>query len=104
MPSAVVVKPKKWSCITVLFDNGEYSVISGVYNKHVHLGERWNGGKGKKGFPKVGRNPVWHIVPQFLQVPILRGLLDELASNPNSQPNGRRAAISDVLSALTPKW
>jgi hypothetical protein len=59
MPSALEVSPEKWSDITVLFDNGEYSVISGRYDGGDHrvLGERWNGGPGP-GFPSQGGHPT----------------------------------------------
>ena len=33
MPSAEEVRPQKWSEIVILFDNGEYLVISGVYEQ-----------------------------------------------------------------------
>ena len=93
MPPAADVRPAKWSEITVLFDDGEYSVISGLWERNdPSLGERWNGegsdGGGEQfrggtlGFPNVAGYPVWHKVPDFLEVPILYGLLDRLASHP----------------------
>jgi hypothetical protein len=85
MPAAKDVKPKKWKKITVLFDNEQYSVISGIYdfedpqgNKQFVLGERWNGSsKHPLGFPNVAGYPIWHVVPSFLALPILDGLLKE---------------------------
>ena len=79
MPRAEDVKPGKWTNLTVLFDNGEYSIVSGEYEGNSALGERWNGGDGELGFPNQGGNPLWHVVPDFLVVPLLHGLLDELA-------------------------
>ena len=69
MPSAEDVGPEKWSGITVLFDDGDYSVISGMYQQRdSHLGELWNGQEGELGFPNVAVYPVWHIVPEFLEI------------------------------------
>lgn len=87
MPNAMEVKPERWSQIWVLFDDGTYSVISGVYDKgRRKLGERWNGESDSPlGFPNVSGHPVWHVVPRFLELPILHGILDELAKNPGEQ-------------------
>ena len=87
MPSADVVQPRKWRNKKVLFDNKQYSVISGLYagGSHRVLGERWNGGDADLGFPNVAGNPVWHVVPEFLAIQVLIGLLDELAANPTKQ-------------------
>jgi hypothetical protein len=102
MPSAADVRPEKWSNITILFDNGEYSVISGMYEQtNIALGERWNGGSGNPlGFPSSSGHAVWHVVPAFLELPILHGLLDELSRHPNSQAPERAAAILSELGRL----
>jgi hypothetical protein len=99
MPPAVEVRPKKWSHITVLFDDDVYSVIAGIYNRGDHrvLGERWNGEPGKPGFPSQGGHPTYHVIPDFLKVPVLHGLLDELAKTPG-QPKKRHDAIRRELS------
>ena len=76
MPSAELVRPNKWAEMDVLFDNGEYSVISGKYDGGTRygLGERWNGGEDDPlGFPNVAGYPIWHVVPDFLSVAILQG-------------------------------
>ena len=84
------VQQKRWSKKTILFENAEYSVIAGTYRgdlstRHA-LGERWNGPDDKAlGFPSVGKYPIWHIVPEFLEIPILHGLLEELARHPQSE-------------------
>jgi len=81
MPSAIEVTPAKWSNIRVLFDNGVYSVISGLYDGGPRrvLGERWNGGEeDPRGFPNVAGHPVWHIAPEFLETAILHQLLNVL--------------------------
>jgi hypothetical protein len=103
MPSAVEVVPKKWSRIRVLFDNGRYSVISGMFDGFDEgprrvLGERWNGdAKRPLGFPNVARYSVWHVVPKFLEIPILQGLRDDLAKHVNPQ---NRQYSAEVLSEL----
>ncbi len=83
MPKAADVKPKKWSQLVVIFDNGRYSVVSGNYNGEYNgeplcLGERWNGRNGKLGFPSQGEYPTYHVVPEFLRLPILIGVYQEL--------------------------
>lgn len=95
MPSAAQVRPAKWSDIAVLFDDGQYSVISGTYDQGDHvLGERWNGEGDDLGFPNVAGYPVWHVVPEWLRIPVLHALLDELASDP---PNAREAEYRDAI-------
>jgi len=87
MPTAETVKPRKWSEQKTLFENGWYSVISGIYEGGDHrvLGERWSGGTVGLGFPNVAGNPVWHVVPEFLAIHVLTGLIEELAVNPTGQ-------------------
>jgi hypothetical protein len=95
-PAQEVLSPTRWRFNPyemVLFDDKYYSVVTGTYlgsdgNEYPDtLGERWNisGGNQRKGFPITRGNPAWHVVPEFLEVPILHGLLDELATDPNSQ-------------------
>jgi hypothetical protein len=97
MPSAIDVTPAKWSAPAVLFDNGDYSVISGLYDDGAHrvLGERWNGAAGALGFPNQGGNPIWHVVPDFLAIPLLHGILDELLNT------GTRTSVDAVIQELT---
>lgn len=102
MSSAIEVTPQKWSAITVLFDNGEYSVISGLYDGGASraLGERWNGADDSVGFPSMGGNPLWHVVPDFLEVPLLHGILNELLRNPSRGNREYAAAIIHELEAF----
>lgn len=95
MPLAMEVRPEKWSQIRVLFDNGTYSVIAGVYDgDRERLGERWNGAADAPlGFPNVAGNAVWHVVPPFLEIPILHGLIDELARNPRGQVGNNQPEV-----------
>jgi hypothetical protein len=98
MPSAAEVNPEKWSDVTILFDNGEYSVVSGIYERDKHaLGERWNGQDGYIGFPNVAGFPIWHVAPAFLAIPILHGLLDELAKHPGQAEEHTNAIIHELL-------
>lgn len=85
MPSGDQVRPKKWKQISVLFDDDSSSVISGFYadGTRPSLGIRWNGAEGELGFPNVVGKPIWHVVPDFLAIPILLGLLAELAGRPD---------------------
>ena len=76
MPSAINVKPNKWTNIQVLFDNGEYSVVMGDFEGTLCLGERWNGSENEVGYPNQGNNPLWHVIHEFFSIPILHKLLD----------------------------
>jgi len=95
MPQAVEVTPAKWSDPRVLFDNGRYSVVSGIYEDKDRrdLGERWNGKGDELGFPNSAGYPVWHVVPKFLAIPVLHGLLDELARKPSDRNDEYVGAI-----------
>ncbi len=98
MPSAIEVRPAKWSNITVLFDNDEYSVISGNYGQpYRSLGERWNGDGESKGFPNQGGNPIWHVVPEFLNISLLHGILDELLRVPSDSNKEYVNAVIEEL-------
>jgi len=100
MPSAAEVRPQRWSDIRELFDNGEYSLVSGFYDKGPRrvLGERWNGeGDSPSGFPNVAGFPVWHVVPPFLESSTLHALLDELSAHPNARSVGYTQVVLDEL-------
>jgi hypothetical protein len=101
MPSAHEVVPGDWrtpSIPVVLFDNGVYSVVSGYYKGNPVLGERWNVGDGNIGFPNQAGHPLWHVVPNFLQLPVLQGLLDELARQPAQQtPEGSMSPVETAV-------
>lgn len=79
MPVAIDVTPKDWTEISVLYDDGMYSVIWGRFrlNRIKSLGVRWNGAEGEKGYPSFGKYPLWYREPEFLIMPILRGLLEK---------------------------
>ena len=108
------VNPARWVEKKVLFDDQDYSVVSGKYEGHdgtLHdtLGERWNvSGGSANGFPTSYGHPAWHVVPDMLEIPILHGLLDDLARNPTNQrresdiPPGTEAQVRRlrILSVL----
>ena len=97
MPSGHAVIPGRWTDTAVLFDNGRYSVITGRYDSDWALGERWNGREDAVGFPSQGGNPLWHVVPDFLALPVLHGLLDELGKNPPSTDPGYAQALANEI-------
>ena len=75
---AVEVKPQKWFWdenypIRILFDDNVYSVIWGKYENSKVMGVRWNG-EDEIGFPSQGRNPIFHIEPDFIALSILQNL------------------------------
>lgn len=77
------VRPKKWKNVLDLFDNGKYSAIWGTYDggEERILGVRWNGeDESVKGYPVQGPYPLWYNEPDFLRLPILLKLLDEVST------------------------
>lgn len=100
MPKAEDVKPSKWDSITVLFDNGSYSIISGKYDGAETLGERWNGGKNEIGFPSSHGHAQWHVIPEFLWIPVLQGALTEMKQRPYPGHEIHKKEIVDLLSKI----
>lgn len=106
MPAGSKVRPKDWTQVVNLFDDGQYSAIWGKYNNQERrcLGVRWNGGKGAKSFPVRGRYPLWHVEPDYLIEPILRTLLTIVIHNPDKHPRqalhlkNLRIALNEFLS------
>lgn len=83
MPAGNKVRPRKWSNVLDLYDNGWYSAIWGRFenSKHRALGVRWNGGD-DHGYPNQGKNPLWFVEPDFLTKGVLLALQQEIASDP----------------------
>ena len=100
MPAAYEVRPGKWSNIRVLFDNGWYSVIGGDYEGEASFVERWNGDDDEVGFPNQAGHPIWHVIPPFLQIPILSGLLDELGRSSHEDRHKQARAVERELARL----
>jgi hypothetical protein len=78
-----IVGPEEWPHVLKLFDNGKYSVITDGDSK---LGMGWNASSNPLTLPNMAGyaralDTIWHIVPSFLEIPILHALLDELARN-----------------------
>ena len=98
--------PEKWpEPLEILFDNGEHSVIAGTYDGKRILAFRWIGDTDSplslptmKGYVWA-RESLWHIVPPFLGIPLLHGLLDELARNSGKQVG--RIRSDWILTELT---
>ena len=107
MTSPTDVNPEaKWSEIWLLFDNGKYSVISGVYqgDSRRRLAQRWNGPMPDHpdrllGFPinEKGRAD-WCLAPEFLEISILHALLHELFENPGRQTLSAGRKRHDLVS------
>ena len=101
MPAASDVRPGKWSNIRVLFDNDWYSVIAGDYHDddgvRAAFGERWNGSDGSLGFPNQAGHPIWHVIPDFLVTPILRGLIEELTHAKHSKASAQNLVVTREL-------
>lgn len=96
------VKPQRWSNLTVLYDQDGYSVAVGEFKNDAGegvpaLGERWNGPGNSLGFPNQAGHPIWHVVPEFLVGPVLRAILDESLSPPDT---GRDQRVRSTLASL----
>ena len=81
----------------MLFDNGWYSVVAGKYEDEPAIGERWNGEGSNAGFPSQGGHPTFHVVPRFLCVGLLHGLLDQMARKPHPGHEDHLAATMKQL-------
>jgi hypothetical protein len=104
--NAESVRHSKWSGIEILFDDGVYSVISGIYGGDAdpghpkeRIGERWNGSGTHPGYPNYINNPLWFCAPMFLEIPVLHGLLDELARHPKRQVAEAKMTVADTVLA-----
>lgn len=80
MPKAIEVTPKKWKDISVLFDNGTFSVIIGRYDQYekLTLACRWNGNQDDVGYPKLFSSPVWFNLPESFAFGLLLTVRGEL--------------------------
>ena len=101
MPAGKIVRPRKWSKVIDLYDDGEYSFIWGVYEKHeddLCLGARWNEtGITKRGFPNHGGHPIWHVEPKIVSTEIIKKLYNLVENNPSL---GNLENIEKVLNSL----
>lgn len=83
MPRVDEVRPKIWSDVIDLYDDGVYSAIWGRREggHKRSLGVRWNGDEKYVGYPNQGTNPVWYSEPEFLQYTILVALLEKVKAS-----------------------
>jgi hypothetical protein len=97
MPSGTSVRPKKWTNVIDLYDDGENSAIWGSYTDESGtircLGVRYNGGA-STGYPNQGENPLWYVEPNF----VTKNILLELLSRVNADPS--KGNIGNILLAL----
>lgn len=76
------VKPKRWTNLTILSDDGAFSYAYGNYwhdedYVSLELAGRWNGGNEcDVGFPSQGGNPTWFVMDQSM----VKTILSELES------------------------
>jgi len=89
------VNPNAWSDHEVIFDDGEFSAVSGLFDSTPNIGVRWNGGSDEeRGYPGQGAYPLWFVVPDFLILPTLERLhttaLREELVNANGVPYAER--------------
>lgn len=71
------VNPKNFEVDQILFNNGEFSIAFGTWQKRTkNIAMRWNGNEnGDVGYPKVFGNPMWFIVDLNIQNPLLQSLI-----------------------------
>lgn len=101
MPSAEEVRtdhPSKWSDARVVFDNGWFSAICGRWDgaEKYSLGTRWNGGSSSIGFPQSRGKPMFDVVPAFLAIPVLTGLIEELRRTLEYEEDSNRRMQAEV--------
>ena len=62
------VNPKKFKQNKIVYNNGVFSIAYGKWeNKDDRLAMRWNGAEKRKndiGYPKMGKYPLWFILPK----------------------------------------
>ena len=86
MPAGINVRPKIWTDVEDLYDDGEYSAIWGHYKGNIQpcLGVRWNEGENPRiGYPSLFGHPQWYIEPEFTTKCVLNELLIKLHKNPS---------------------
>jgi hypothetical protein len=87
MPAGKDVRPKIWSDVIDLYDDGEYSAIWGSYNGNTQrsLGVRWNEGENPEiGYPSTFGHPQWYVEPPFTTQSVLSALLNKVLERSSS--------------------
>lgn len=93
MRSGKTVRPKKWSSVLDLYDDGITSLIFGVYEKKKCLGIRWNGDLNNLknvGFPSQGKYPTWFVLPDWIERQVLLEIKGKTFSNQNNIPKAAK--------------
>lgn len=81
-----LVRPKKWTDVIDLYDDGINSLIYGSYEplKSCHVGIRWNGKSDKDiGCPRQGKYPTWFVLPNWMA----KLILSSIKNNPSGFEN-----------------
>lgn len=84
------VRPKKWTNVIVLYDDGISSLIFGAYEQNKCLGIRWNGDQNNPkdvGYPKQGKYPLWFVLPKWIKRQVLLVIKMNSASNQKNIQN-----------------
>jgi hypothetical protein len=97
MPDPHDVKPDNWESIEVIYDDGDFSAISGKWKGRGRIGLRWNGDQSLLGFPESFGSPDWFIVPHFLTENVLLSLLRKLQGNKDPECEVYRDAVMGCL-------
>ena len=97
MPRGSKVRPHLWSNVIDLYDDGECSAIWGRFDERTPrcLGIRWNG-KGKDvGYPNLGGNPLWFVVPNQFAEMILLDIFAKVPKKPPERLSNIKTAVSE---------
>jgi hypothetical protein len=102
MLSGSLVRPKRWSNVVDLYDDGEFSAVWGDYlgrdgKTYRCVGTRWNGDEDDPediGYPLRGAYPVWYCEPDLLAIAVLERLLEEVKKYP------RHGNVANIRKAL----
>lgn len=81
-----LVRPKKWTDVIDLYDDGINSLIYGFYESldNYHVGIRWNGKSNKDtGYPRQGKYPTWFVLPNWMA----KLILSSIKNNPSGFEN-----------------
>ena len=94
------VRPKKWSEVLDLFDDGVNSYIVGYYKDLDKdcIGVRWNGDLNNPkeiGYPRHADYPTWFVLPEYLNNQTLQTLQSLVSANPNL------GSLANITAAVT---
>ena len=97
MPEAREVKPDKWTNISILFDNGIYSIIWGYYNEGDYkvLGKRWN-----NSFPTQGKYPIFFVENELFTLSTLNDVVRILMVDEGRYGEKRDDHLLNTVSAI----